>query len=126
MSEDKPRSKIKLEFSADILKDRDKFCEAIKQLELFEDDEPMQGLKKGILEFNLEDSYAREDFIDAINGTKYKIMLDDIWTHVFRPFYKHGYPDQEINRLTEYLGDDAYTIMEYLSKRYHEVVNEED
>lgn len=55
---------------------------------------------KVILEF---DGYEEsEEMHLAINGSKYKSQLEELWQEMFRPRYKHGYNDAEINTLIGY------------------------
>lgn len=58
---------------------------------------------KAILEFNLPEE--RGEFELAQKGDVYKYALDEVWDRVFRPFYKHGYPEARINELIEKLGE---------------------
>lgn len=81
--------------------------------------------KKAILEFNIEDGFGREELDDALNGSKYKCQIEDIWTQVFRPYRKHGYNNPEINEIIEKMGEDGDKLMEYLIDRYFEVVNDD-
>lgn len=72
---------------------------------------------KASLVFNLPEE--QEEFNDAINGTKYKVQIEDIWNEVFRPFYKHGYRDEKLNEL---LSNEAGSyIMEALVQLYKKV-----
>jgi hypothetical protein len=56
---------------------------------------------KGILEFNLEDSYERLAHKRAVNATAAYLALWDIGQEVFRPARKHGYLEEP--RLNELL-----------------------
>lgn len=71
-------------------------------------------MPKATLSFNLPEE--REEYEDAINGTKYKIQIDDTWNALFRPYYKHGYSDPEINELLE--KEDAVKLFEKLVELY--------
>ena len=79
---------------------------------------------KAKLEFNLPEQ--QESFDDALKGTKYKLLVDDIWNTVFRPYFKHGYRDAEINKILENMGDDASKLMNYLADLWHETKSEYD
>ena len=57
---------------------------------------------KAQLTFELPED--REEFDNAINGSKHKDMIDDIWNLIFRPYQKYGYNSPRINEL---LGFDA-------------------
>jgi hypothetical protein len=81
--------------------------------------------KKATLEFNLEDEFGREELNDALNGSKYRCQIDDIWMQVFRPYRKHGYPDQHINEILEKMGEDGDKLMEYLIGRYFEAIDDD-
>ncbi len=76
---------------------------------------------KAHLTFNLPEE--QEEFKDAVEGTKYKVKLEDIWNELFRPYYKHGYADAEIQTIVE--SKNGSKLMEYLIKKYNEVVNED-
>lgn len=54
---------------------------------------------KVTLEYNLPEETS--EYEDAMNGTKYKIALDEAWNIVFRPGMKHGYYDERLNKLLE-------------------------
>ena len=50
-------------------------------------------------EFDLpEDSMQ---YNEIINAGKNQDLLEAIWENIFRPYHKHGYSDQEINKLLE-------------------------
>lgn len=56
---------------------------------------------KATLTFNLPEDH--EEHEDAMNGSKYKYILDEVGNTVFRPARKHGYPDARIQKLMEAL-----------------------
>lgn len=72
---------------------------------------------KATLEFNLPEEI--EEYQDAMNGTKYKIQIDDVWNKIFRPRHKHGYKNEEINNLLE--SDEAQKLMDLLEEIYLEI-----
>ena len=80
---------------------------------------------KVILEFDgNEDKEAIED---AMNGSKYKDQIDEIWQRCFRPAYKHLYNNQRINELLEGEHSDAfYEVIDYLAKIYSDIKNGTD
>lgn len=63
-----------------------------------------------------------EDHEAAINGMKYKLALDEVWEKVFRPAYKHGYNNQELNRLAQ--SKNGQRLIELLGEIYIEVKND--
>lgn len=78
-------------------------------------------MAKGILEFQLPEEM--EEFKTAQRGGDYKIALEEVWTRVFRPHFKHGYNNEELRNLTE--GSPlADKIIELLAEEYHAVVKE--
>lgn len=79
-------------------------------------------MAKLILEFNKETE--KEQYEDAVNGSEYRYKLDAIWDVCFRPAFKHGYKNQEINNLLEKLGDEGYRLVELLGELYNKEVNE--
>ena len=58
----------------------------------------------------------REDYEDALNGSKYKSQVEDVWQHLFRPRHKHGYNDAELNTLLE--NDCCDKLMDKLEEIY--------
>lgn len=75
-------------------------------------------MTKVIIEF---DKYEdKEDLEDALNGTKYKIQLDDLWSSLFRPRHKHGYSSKRVNELLE--SEECNELMDELEKLYNEIV----
>lgn len=54
----------------------------------------------GTLTFNLEEEY--DNFKDALNGTKYKIMMEDFWNQSLRKRTKYesdNYSEKELELL---------------------------
>ena len=74
---------------------------------------------KSYLVFNLPEE--QEEFKDALEGTSSKIKLEDVWQNCFRPFWKHGYNDPEIQKIVE--TKDGAKLMEFLIAKYQETVN---
>lgn len=75
-------------------------------------------MSKGILEFDLPEE--EEEFSNAVNGAKYKDMIEDTWDECFRPMFKHGY-DTNIESLIEKCG--TYTDEEGdLSYHGHDLI----
>lgn len=75
---------------------------------------------KGILTFQLPEE--REEFETAVHALDYRCAIDEIWQRVFRPYYKHGYPNADLQALTE--TDVGEQIIDHLAKLYQEVVAE--
>lgn len=77
-------------------------------------------MAKVTLEFDpIEDSEALEA---AMNAEKYKLALWDISQQVFRPHRKHGYPDEQLNKLNnDEKVNDAITMLE---KMFYEILEE--
>lgn len=76
---------------------------------------------KATLEFNLPEEQEEHEL--ALNGHKYKIAVEEIWNQVFRPYYKHGYDDSELNDLLH--TDSGAIIVEKLAEIYRKVINDE-
>lgn len=74
---------------------------------------------KAKLEFDLPEE--REEHEDALNGTKYKLQLEDIWNKMFRPRHKHGYDDQQINDIVQ--RPEGEKLMDYLEEIYKEIID---
>lgn len=85
---------------------------------------------KAILQFDLPEETVEHQ--DALNGTKYKCIIDDIWNEVFRPAMKHGYGTEylataeaaTLNHLVTDSGD-VNVAFELLAKIYQGVLKEE-
>jgi len=67
----------------------------------------------------------QSEFDDAVNGTKYSIQLDDVWDECFRPNFKHGYNEQIEKIIAKCGNDNAYNLIEELSKIYTTITKEE-
>lgn len=64
----------------------------------------------------------KEDFELAQKAVRMSIAIDDMWNEVFRPFYKHGYKNKELNDLTE--NEDVAKAIELLADIYREVLKD--
>lgn len=64
----------------------------------------------------------KEDFELAQKAVKMSIAIDDMWNEVFRPFYKHGYKNKELNDLTE--NEDVAKAIDLLAEIYREVLRD--
>jgi hypothetical protein len=76
---------------------------------------------RATISFNLPEE--SEEHLDALNGTKYKYQLDEVWNKVFRPRHKHGYNNIALNEFIE--TDSGQLIMDELEKLYREAINED-
>lgn len=54
------------------------------------------------------------------------IALEDIHNQVWRPSWKHGYPDPAIQSLLDELGDKGYILIERLHQVYLQILNERE
>lgn len=79
-------------------------------------------MPKHIIEFNLPEE--REELKDAMQGTRALIAIDDIWNHLFRPHYKHGYSNQELNKLAD--TEEGSRVIELLGEMYHSVLKDNE
>jgi len=91
-------------------------------------------MTKYILEF---DKYEdREDFRDALQGTNYKIALQEIADEIFRPHRKHGY-SQIIEDLVDKCGTshnqewdcevrNGYEVIEKLEEMFYQILEDND
>jgi hypothetical protein len=83
---------------------------------------------KVVIEFN---SWEEADELDAaLNGSKYKDKLDEIWNQLFRPSHKHGYGNARINEILACNDDgtpkhpEVHELLDFLEAQYREVVHE--
>jgi hypothetical protein len=76
---------------------------------------------KGILVFKLPEE--QEEFETAVNAMGYRIVVDEIYDKVFRPYYKHGYGDAEIEKFLE-SEPRAGELIDHLAKLYHQVIED--
>jgi len=74
---------------------------------------------KATLEFNLPEE--QEEFEMAQRASEYKDTLEQIWLRVFRPYQKHGYENEELNKLIESEPKVGLAI-EMLTEIYREVL----
>ena len=73
------------------------------------------------LKFKLPEE--RVEFEDASNGSKYKCQLDEIYTTLFRPRHKHGYPNGRLQELCE--RPDVDEALDLLERMYRDLVTED-
>ncbi len=68
------------------------------------------------------------EFDAATNGAKYKRKLDDIWSYVFRPHFKHGYTGTHATDLNAYngSGSDGPSIIEMLADRFQDIMRDSE
>lgn len=86
------------------------------------------------LQYDLSKEDSQEDIDCALNGGKYKYMLDEMWQQLFRPRHKHGYADTEMNELVGLQVEEEQeteaqkacnALMDKLEQIYHSIMNEE-
>ena len=76
---------------------------------------------KVILEFDkFEES---EELDDALNGTKYRAQVEEMWNVLFRPLNKHGYPDERLNELCDV--PEVREAIELLADKYRGIISED-
>lgn len=80
------------------------------------------------VEFDLsgeEGRYEEERFNKMMQADRMSFALSEIWENVFRPYWKHGYDDKELEELTnlDTLTNEQLTrIIEILGDRYLQVI----
>jgi hypothetical protein len=77
-------------------------------------------MPKAYLSFNLPEE--TEEFQMAQRAINYKIALEDIYNRVFRPAFKHGYANQELNKLSN--TKSGQRLIELLTEEYRAVMEE--
>lgn len=77
---------------------------------------------KATLEFNLPEDQDRLE--DAMEGTNYKDQLEQVWQECFRPNRKHGYGDDELEKLIAEIGPNASELIEKLAHIYIRITSE--
>lgn len=75
---------------------------------------------KATLEFNLPED--QDAFDDAVRAQKMRSALSEVWLQVFRPAFKHGYPDKRIDELMQI--PHSHELVERLGQMYHEILEE--
>jgi len=87
-----------------------------------------EGFMKGILEFNLPEE--QEEFDLANKASALRNTLTDAENFVFRPARKHGYSDQEIQKLVEELDNlsdgKATELISLLEAKFYECAEAND
>lgn len=58
-------------------------------------------LKGNLIILTFDRYEDKMELSDALNGSKYKSVLDIIANNIFRPNRKHGYSNQELEKLRE-------------------------
>lgn len=79
-------------------------------------------MPKVTLSFSLPEE--TEEMNTAIDATKLAITLSDIQNEVFRPSWKHGYNNEELNKLLE--KEEVSRAIELIHKMFLEVLKEND
>lgn len=77
---------------------------------------------KVTLEFELPQE--TEEYKLAMDGAKTRIALDDVWEKIFRPEFKHGYPNERLNELAA--DPKVSEAIQLLAKIYHEILAENE
>lgn len=77
-------------------------------------------MPKGMLEFDLPSE--QEEFDIAIKAGRYQLAVEEVWERLFRPYYKHGYANETLNKLAN--TKSGGVIIEELAKIYREIVEE--
>lgn len=78
-------------------------------------------MAKGILEFNLEEPFEENAFKRATKATDAYLALFDIANNLFRPYRKHGYADQQMQKLFDD-NEAMYDLMEKLEEMFYEIM----
>jgi hypothetical protein len=78
-------------------------------------------MAKVIFEFDMDEDAERIDI--TINGHKYKDQLDKVWEELFRPRWKHGYPNADLDKLTE--NEEVGKALDILEKMFQDILKEE-
>ncbi len=79
-------------------------------------------MPKAYIKYDLNDPDDREAYKDANNATTYKLQLDSIWDKLFRPYWKHGYDNEELNELLEDVK--CQRVVDLLIERYQQMMKE--
>lgn len=72
------------------------------------------------LEYTLPEEM--EEYELAMDGASNKFKLDDVWERIFRPRHKHGFGDEEINKIIQ--TPEGEKLMDYLENIYKDITNE--
>jgi len=78
----------------------------------------------GVLRFKLPEEEV--EFELAQRAGDFNGAISDIANEVFRPARKHGYGDEDINELVKRIGDDAYTLIGLLEKKFFGILEDRD
>jgi hypothetical protein len=92
---------------------------------------------KGKLEFNLEEPSSKLAFKRASNADNAYLALDAMWNELFRPAFKHGYSNKNLQELMDKSGtlidketgetiNIGYEIVSKLSEIYREILIDND
>lgn len=73
-------------------------------------------------EFDMEEEADKIDI--ALNGQKYKDQMDDVWEALFRPRWKHGYSNADLNKLLE--NEDVGKAIDMLEKMFQDIRREDN
>ena len=81
---------------------------------------------KAKLEFDLNEFEDRIEHIMAIKGKDAYLALYDVAFSIFRPARKHGYEDNELNKLLEKSGEEGAELIGKLEDLFYKVLEERE
>ena len=79
---------------------------------------------KAKLIFDLDDPEEKEKFEDAVQGSFYKTKLENVYTEIFRPAFKHGYSEPNINELLQ-RSEDVQKFVDLLADKFTAFMKDE-
>ncbi len=79
-------------------------------------------MSKMKLEFDLNEPHEKNEAKRAVHATEAYTALRDIADYIFRPARKHGYPDQDLQKLVE--TTDSFAVIDILEDKFYEILRD--
>lgn len=85
-------------------------------------------MKEIIIKYTIDDEHMEADAQLAIMAPKLARALYEIHHQLFRPHNKNGYPDPDLNKMSNALveDDNEDTVIDHLSEMYWQILEEYD
>lgn len=80
---------------------------------------------KVVLKYDPENYDDLEKARTILDSQKNKVIVEELYTKLIRPYHKHGFSCKRVNKILEELGEDGQYLMDYFGKLVTELVEGE-
>lgn len=81
---------------------------------------------KVLLKYDPENYEDIDKAMEILNSSKNQLIVDELYSRLIRPFYKHGYSDSKVNTILDKLGDEAEYLIEFFNSTIKSMKSEEE